>query len=267
MEKVFNGAEIEAIARALGHTQDGLTGSEIGNLLDQCGIEDANPDATKWIRINNALANRQNKSKNRRATLEFIRQSMNPARHIKNPDRFETLRNHLNMALAFSGLAVSQQGKLIASDSATTLTEAEARARALRETLASRDIHPDVLAFCSAELVADNYFHAVLEATKSVAEKIRSKTGLDVDGAALVDRAFSGERPILAINALKSENENSEQKGFAHLLKGIFGMFRNPTAHAPRVAWEMTRADAEDLLSTLSLVHRRLDNSTLPPRA
>ena len=43
-------------------------------------------------------------------------------------------------------------------------------------------------------------------------------------------------------------------------------MFRNPTAHAPRVQWEMTREDAEDLLSLVSLIHRRLDAAHMPPR-
>jgi uncharacterized protein (TIGR02391 family) len=42
----------------------------------------------------------------------------------------------------------------------------------------------DVLRYCKEELVVDNYFHAVFEATKSVAEKVRSKTGLTTDGAA-----------------------------------------------------------------------------------
>lgn len=44
--------------------------------------------------------------------------------------------------------------------------------------LARRDVHPDVLRFCRAELVQQNYFHAVLEAAKSVADKLRTLTGL-----------------------------------------------------------------------------------------
>jgi len=115
------------------------------------------------------------------------------------------------------------------------------------------------LAFCRAELLVDNYFHAVLEATKSVADKLRSRTGLADDGASLVDKAFAGDAPLVAINSLTTESEWSEQRGFANLIKGLFGMFRNPTAHAPRLQWSMAKNDAEDLLSTVSLVHRRLD--------
>lgn len=71
---------------------------------------------------------------------------------------------------------------------------------------------------------------------------------------------------MLAVNTLSSESERSEQKGFANLVKGVFGMFRNPTAHAPKVHWAMSKSDAEDLLTLVSLIHRRLDGATNPPR-
>lgn len=44
-------------------------------------------------------------------------------------------------------------------------------------------------------------------------------------------------------------------------------MFRNPTAHEGRINWQMYKQDAEDLLSLVSLVHRRLDAARTPPRA
>ena len=68
------------------------------------------------------------------------------------------------------------------------------------------------------------YFHAVLEAVKSVADKLRTRTGLTDDGATLVDRALASDPPLLAINPLKSESEKGEQRGFANLLRGTFGM-------------------------------------------
>jgi uncharacterized protein (TIGR02391 family) len=136
----------------------------------------------------------------------------------------------------------------------------------LRADLASRGVHVDVLKFCRAELLADDYFHAVLEAVKSVADKLRTLTGLTDDGATLVDRALTGAPPMLAINALKSESEQSEQRGFANLVRGTFGMFRNTTAHAPRIHWPIAKTDAEDLLSLVSLIHRRLDACHMPPR-
>ena len=52
---------------------------------------------------------------------------------------------------------------------------------------------------------------------------------------------------------------SSEQSGFANLIKGTFGMFRNSSAHEARILWAVSKEDAEDLLSLASLIHRRLD--------
>ena len=119
--------------------------------------------------------------------------------------------------------------------------------------------------FCRDELVKDNYFHAVFEATKSVADKIRRKSGLLADGSELVDEAFSLKRRILAINTLQTETERSEHTGFSNLLKGVFGTFRNVTAHAPKIQWKMEEQDALDLLTMVSYLHRRLDRAVRIP--
>src|SRR6185312_5048764 len=108
-----------------------------------------------------------------------------------------------------------------------------------------------VLRFCREELLAENYFHAILEAAKSVADKLRERTGLTDDGATLVDRALAGDLPLLVINSFSSETEKSEQRGFANLVKGLFGMFRNPTAHAPKIEWAVNKEDAEDVFTLL----------------
>jgi uncharacterized protein (TIGR02391 family) len=125
-------------------------------------------------------------------------------------------------------------------------------------------VHPDVLAFCRAELLQENFFHAVFEAMKSVASKIRALSGVPGDGAALVEAAFSTgkeRRPILTINALATDTDFGEQRGFANLLIGLFGTIRNPLAHNPKVEWNMTELDALDILTTLSLIHRKLDKA------
>lgn len=257
--KLFNAAELAAIADALADTSEGLTGSEITFILSECEMTDISPDLTKRKRLFNAFAGSQNSRQDKTRILGFIRKAMRPARYARQPERYEPLRANANRALAFVGMLVESDGTLKTSNAARTLPEAERRARELRNDLAVRNVHPDVLRFCRAELVVDNYFHAVLEAVKSVADKIRDQTGSNEDGSALVDRAFGGTSPLLAINALATESQRSEQKGFANLLRGTFGMFRNPTAHEARIHWQMTKEDAEDLLSLVSLIHRRLD--------
>lgn len=265
VRKLFDQGQLEAIASALGDTEHGLTGDEIEFLFRSAKLVDPGV-MTKRKRIYNAFAESQNQRQNRTHILEFIRQSMSPARYARAPHRYEPMRANLNRALAFCGLSMTEAGELVAGNRASTLPEAERRATELRADMEGRGVHADVLAFCKAELLADDYFHAVQEAAKSVAAKIRTKTGLTDDGAELVDRALCGTPPMLAISPLNSKSERSEQAGFANLVKGIFGMFRNPTAHEARIHWHMSKADAEDILTILSLVHRRLDQSWMPPR-
>lgn len=269
MPKVFTQSEIEALASALGDTDEGLSGSEIAFILHTAKISDVDPRNTKRKRLYNAFATVQNERQNRTNILEFIRQAMKPERFARNDDRdrFEPMRANLNRALAFCGLVVDASGVLKSAEKVSTLSEAEQRAYALREDLNTRGVHPDVLKFCRKELLDDNYFHAVLEAVKSVADKIRSKTGLTDDGDDLIIRALSGDPPMLAINRYQTKSEKGEQRGFANLLRGTFGMFRNPTAHEARINWPMSKEDAVDFLSLVSLMHRRLDSSHMPPRA
>jgi uncharacterized protein (TIGR02391 family) len=70
------------------------------------------------------------------------------------------------------------------------------------------------------------------------------------------------------INSFRTETDRSEHSGFANLLRGVFGTFRNPPAHTPRATagWSIPEPDALDLFSMLSFMHRRLDNASVTPR-
>ena len=141
-----------------------------------------------------------------------------------------------------------------------TISEAEQKANRLKSKLEQRNAHDLIFTFCRAELLAENYFHTVFEAAKSIAESIRQKTGLSEDGSELIDKAFSIKNPLIKINSLSNETEESEHKGFANLIKGVFGMFRNTTAHSHKIIWNINEEDALDILSTISLIHRKLEN-------
>jgi len=142
-----------------------------------------------------------------------------------------------------------------------TLDAARARAGRLKAALESRNVHAEVLNYCRVELLDENYFHAVFESTKGVAERIRLMSGLTADGAELVNKAFSIQNPILILGPLATESQKSEQKGFANLLVGLFGAVRNPLAHAPKTNWPMSEQDALDILTLVSLIHRKLDRT------
>lgn len=255
---------IESLSKVFGDTSNGFTGSQIEKLLYESQIEDIDSANTKWKRLNSALANKQVQDRCANNVLVFIQNALSPVRHFNNLEWFNDTRFTVNQILSFSGLHLSDNGKIEFTNKSNTISEAAARASKLKEHLVTRNVHPDVLRYCKEELLVDNYFHTVFEATKSVADKIRIKTGLNSDGAGLVDEAFSfKEIPHLALNNLQTDSEKSEQKGFMNLLKGLFGTFRNTTAHAPKITWKIEEIDALDILSLVSLVHRRLDKAVL----
>lgn len=260
----FNEVNLEQVSNVLGDTSTGLTGSEIGRYLGECGIDDPIPGMTKRIRLYEALITRQRSDGCANNVCAFIQRVMNPVLHVQAPGYFETKQAELNSVLAFEGLRLNKEGKLERCKVAKTISDAQTIADQLRRKLIDRDVHPDVLKFCRAELVEGNYFHAVLEASKSLAQKIRDKTGFTSDGNTLVDSAFSiGKKkyPALAFNSLSTDSELSEHNGLINLMKGFFGTFRNPTAHAPRIAWKLTEQDALDMMTVASLLHRRLDEA------
>jgi uncharacterized protein (TIGR02391 family) len=260
----FNSRELEAVARILGDTASGLTGSEIGYILRDCNVRDVNADMTKWKRLFNALAESQRVEQRGNRVIMFITRAMDPVKYTDSPAVFESRQAALNRVLAFRGMKFGNDGKFYRVPVATDLADALERANRLHAALVSRKVHADVLASCRPEFLQQNYFHAVLEAMKSIAAKIRNLSGLTGDGAELVQQAFGtagGKQPLLAINALATETDKGEQRGFANLLIGLFGTIRNPTAHAPKVEWEMSEQDGLDILTVASLVHRKLDRA------
>lgn len=44
-------------------------------------------------------------------------------------------------------------------------------------------------------------------------------------------------------------------------MKGLFSTFRNPAAHAQKMAWATSRSDALDMLTLASMLHRRVDEA------
>ncbi|RLC09440.1 MAG: TIGR02391 family protein [Deltaproteobacteria bacterium] len=264
----INSNQLEAICKVLADTEKGLTGSEIGHLLEQLGINDPDPSMTKWKRLYNALAAKQNGDRHGASVCQFIQAAMEPVRFSGQIEKYEERRDALNQVIAFLGYSLGDDGKLRKVETAKTLTDAEKRANRLRTELQRRGVHSDVLNVCQARLLRQDYFYTVLEAAKSVAEKIRQKSELTTDGAPLVDGAFGIPKngyPLIAFNSLQTDSEKSEHRGLANLMKGLFGAFRNPTAHRPEHTWHLSEQDALDLLTIASLIHRRLDNAVRTP--
>jgi uncharacterized protein (TIGR02391 family) len=259
--KPFNEGELESLSRIIADTNTGITGAQIEHFLKILNYKDIDPFNTKWKRLYNALGHRQNETRSGNCVLSFISKSLAPSRYVGRNDFYIETLEKINTILLFHGLEFKDDGKFHPVQSAKTLSEAEIRVSKLTEKFTSRKLHPFLLKYCKKELLQDNYFHAVLEATKSIASMVRKKTGLLSDGARLIDEAFGGGQPLLKINSFKTESEISEQKGFISLAKGLFGTFRNPVAHSAKIEWNMSEEDAIDLFTLASYVLRRIEKS------
>lgn len=262
---------VEAVCKVLASTDwPGLSGGEISRLLAMRGFEDVARGAAKWQRLEAAMQARQQKDRASNCLIRFITDAMEPSRYVTDPARFSALRDSLTETLSLIGLEITEEGKVgKAAARAANLDEVARLAGRLHTELTRRGVHKEVLAYCGEELVRRSLFHAVFEAVKGLAARLRAMTGSGLDGSDLVSYCFADRtgQPVIRINPYTSETDQSEHKGFANLLRGIFGTFRNPPAHAARAAgeWTVTEADALDLFSTLSFIHRRLDHATVRP--
>lgn len=252
---------LEMISNVLGDTAEGLTGSQIHHFLLQANIEDTDPLLTKKYRLFNALAHNQNKNKCSNQILNFISYVMAPSRYLDNPQKFERLRNAINQQLAFVGYELKKDGEYQEVKVASTISDVQIKVDNLKQELDNRKAHREIFKYCKAELLQNNYFHSVLEANKGLFQRIRDLSGVQTDGNALIEQVFSKSNPILIINKYQSPSELSEHNGFCNLLRGLCSMFRNPTAHEPKVDWEITEQDALEILGIISYCHRRLDNA------
>ena len=90
------------------------------------------------------------------------------------------------------------------------------------------EIHPQIYARCWHLYNARKYDDAILNATKVLEVAVRTKAHLpaDIVGAALINRAFKPDKPILRYS--KTE---AEQEGMMSLLRGMIRVFKNPQSH------------------------------------
>jgi uncharacterized protein (TIGR02391 family) len=253
----FSEQLLQTLCDILGDTSDGLSGTEISLLLKYCEIEaPAGAGITKRYRLYQALSQRQRKDECANHVIHFIQCALDPRNFKERPHQYDFLRYSLNESLNPVGYRIGPDGKFRRNPKIAT--EADQRASQLRNALLPRNIHPDVMRLCSADLLKDHYLPVVLAAANGLCTKIRQKTGLESNGLALVDEALQIKNgPKLAFNTLQSESEISEHHILIKLIKGLYETFTDPIAPT----WTMNETDAIDLLTMISMLHRRLDQA------
>ncbi len=255
----FDEAVVEGVARVLGKTSAGLTGTEIATVLARCGIPDPG-EMTKWRRIAAALADQQRASGSGNAVVLFVKAAMNPVRWAGRSDDFGDMIQELNAVLAFRPGTAQGRAALPAEDGGHPRRRRDRQPASPRRDATAgwprRGLQVLLPGACSRRLLR----HGIRGRERS------GRTGpadhrAGHDGHQLVQDAFEGASPMVAFNTLRTDTERNEQRGLANIMKGVFGAFRNPTAHEPRLFWHVREQDALDLLTMISLVHRRLDEA------
>lgn len=91
--------------------------------------------------------------------------------------------------------------------------------------------HPKVVK-ASKKLFEDgHYTDAIFRAFTEVNNFVKAKTGLELDGKALMSQVFRIENPVIKLNELRTKSERDEQEGFMFLFMGAMEGIRNPKAH------------------------------------
>lgn len=162
------------MCRSIGETDTGLSGTEIGQILLNANIPDIDPQNTKWKRLYSAFATWQNKDQCSNQILRFIQDALQTVRYIGKEETFHNRRLEINKRLSFIGTELTEARKFKEVKKATTIAEAEQRANRLKHKLENRNVHATILEYCKTELLVENYFHSVFEATKSIADRLIS---------------------------------------------------------------------------------------------
>ena len=255
---------MENIAKIIGDTTEGYTGSEIIYNLQLWQIPDPSPNEklTKWVRIYNAFVNYQNQTHCSNQILKFIRGYFAPNRFVNNLSLFNDQREKVNLQLRFCGFEITEKGGIRKIQNATTISEAQSRAESFKQKLHNQNAHNAVIYYAKSELLVNNYFHAVLEAIKGLYQRIRDLTGSSLDGVKLIQSAFYND-PAIIINNFITQSEKDEHKGFSDILQGLNALVRNPHSHTARIDANFSEQDAIEIFALISYCHRKLDNSNV----
>ena len=272
ISKCLDQQKIKAICDIVAHTSQGLTKSQLTTLLGQCRIcvvDDGSSHSQLGYTIGlskrewlyNCLVTEINKSHSFCKIISFLQAALNPALYTSNDSRqkYRYLVEETNKVLLFAGLSIDQSGQLVEVSQAQTLTEVDRRVNHLKKALYDRAIHSEVQKYCVEDYLRADYYDAVFEATKGLAERVRQISGLTTDGGTLFQTAFSKNDPYIFFNAMKTDSERSEYTGLKELLEAIFHLVRNPAAHTPKVNWKTDETKALDILTLISFAHKYLD--------
>ena len=124
-------------------------------------------------------------------------------------------------------------------------------------------IHRDIIRVAKNKFEDGYYADAVesafKEINKRVKEIVKNKTGEELDGASLMNKALSERNPIVVLDDLSSETGRNIQKGYMQIFAGAMIGIRNPKAHENIT---ISRERAIHFIFLASLLMYKLDEAT-----
>lgn len=144
----------------------------------------------------------------------------------------------------------------------TTAAESELTEHPEPHPFEARNMHPE-FPIKVRKLFDDGHWEqSVFEAFKFIEKEVKRLSRLrGKSGFALMMDAFNEERAKIKLNALTTESEIDEQKGFKFIFTGAATGIRNPRGHEVDIG--DTPDEALDYLGLASLLLRRLDAAGL----
>lgn len=110
------------------------------------------------------------------------------------------------------------------------------------------ELHPAIQEAAGELFKNGHYANAIEDAVKALNAFVRYRSGLELDGTTLMERAFSVGNPVLRFNDLADESDRNEQKGFMQMFSGAVAGLRNPRAH------KLIKDDPERALEFIAFV-------------
>lgn len=203
VKKNLDEQQLKAVCSVLAETNSGYSKTELNRLLEQCEIEAVSDGRTSnsygytlglnkrdWLY--NCFAMEINKNHSLIRIYSFLEKALNPVAFTdeKRRDKYNYLLEGTNKVLLLAGLKVTKEGKLIEVVRAKTLDEVDRRVNSLQHQLYNRAIHNEVQKYCIKDYLQKDYYDAVFEASKGLAERVRQITGLTTEGVHCFKQLF-----------------------------------------------------------------------------
>ncbi|MBL0317341.1 MAG: TIGR02391 family protein [Flavobacteriales bacterium] len=121
-------------------------------------------------------------------------------------------------------------------------------------------LHPKVREIIESRFAVGHFADGIESALKEINVVVKAivinSTGLELDGANLMNKAFSPQNPIIKLTPMLTHSERDEQTGYMQIFAGSMTGIRNPKAHGNI---EIDYKRAMNLASLCSLLMYKID--------